>query len=115
MPGGGAAYRRWQHLVGDVAVPANQAAIKINADANIYATEIAPGAAVEMTLAPGRQAYLLCMEGAAAVDSQGQAMGSMVRHDAARVGAGGAGGHVRVAAQGAEVAHMLMVEMAARR
>jgi quercetin 2,3-dioxygenase len=83
--------------------------IKINQQANIHVTELAPGATVSFQLAEGRQAYLLCMEGSVQVDG---AHGTAVldHHDAAEV-FGSNALVVKTFASG-PVAHLLLVEMA---
>jgi redox-sensitive bicupin YhaK (pirin superfamily) len=69
---GDAAARRdaWAHLVGDVADAKRQPPVKFNADANIYVTELSPGAVLTFPLAAGRQAYLLACEGDARVGAR---------------------------------------------
>ena len=52
------------HLVSDVQNKIISTPLKINQDANIYITEIDIGNTVKFEIKNGRQAYLLCMEGA---------------------------------------------------
>jgi redox-sensitive bicupin YhaK (pirin superfamily) len=50
--------------------PGSQAPIKLHADVNVYACVAPEGASIEFKLYPGRQAYLILVEGKARVDSQ---------------------------------------------
>ncbi|KAJ1421904.1 RmlC-like cupin domain-containing protein, partial [Ochromonadaceae sp. CCMP2298] len=65
MPQGDCAARtnNWAHLVSDTQGD-SPTPIRINQDANIYVTEVLPGSGVQFTLREGRQAYMLCVEGA---------------------------------------------------
>ena len=83
--------------------------VKFNADANVFVTELAPGASPPpFELGVGRQAYMLAMEGDACVEG--------AHGDAALAEADGAElrgpSTLRVTA-GARGAHLLLVEMAA--
>lgn len=99
---------RWSHMVSDVEDPSAQTAVKVNQDANIFATEVEAGRSVSMDLSAGRQGYLVCMEGSATVSLPGQPPADLGRHDAAEVYGGGV---LTVEATG-EGAHLLLVEMA---
>jgi len=58
---------QWHHMVSDVQ---NQEAItnvKINTDANMYATELDAGKGLTLDIAAGRQAYVLCVDGKTSV------------------------------------------------
>lgn len=82
--------------------------IKINQDANIYVTEIFDGNSTEFILPAGRQAYLLCMEGTAAV-SIGSKEGVLEKHYSAELI-----GPLTLRTspvKDAASAHMLLVEM----
>ena len=61
------------------------APVQINQDASIRVSELDAGTSLPLTVPEGRQAYLLCMEGA--VDDAGGAVG-LERHDAAELSAG---------------------------
>jgi len=100
----------WAHLVSDVSNEAAKTPVKINQDANIFATQLSADAGRPLPLASGRQAYLQCMEGAAAV-ALGAETVRLVQHDALRVRAGAADALLVTA--GEEGAHVLVVEMAA--
>jgi redox-sensitive bicupin YhaK (pirin superfamily) len=107
---GDAAARRdaWAHLVGDVADAKRQPPVKFNADANIYVTELSPGAVLTFPLAAGRQAYLLACEGDARVGGAHGADVQLATHDGAEVFGPS---ELRLTA-GADGAHVLLIEMA---
>ena len=108
---GDAAARRqgWVHLVGDVADDTRAPPVKFNADANIYATELAAGTTLDFDLQAGRQAYLVQLEGDAAVaGAHGEAQ--LAQHDGAELLGPSA---LRFQA-GASGAHILLIEMAAK-
>lgn len=46
---------------------ASTAPIKVHADVNVYVAAVPAGEAIELTIAPGRQAYLVLIEGSVAV------------------------------------------------
>ena len=99
---------QWGHMVSDVENPSAQTAVKINQDANIFATEVEAGRTVTMEMVAGRQGYLVCVESSAAVSFGGKDSTTLERHDAAEVYGGGA---LTVEAVG-EKAHLLLIEMA---
>ena len=102
---------RWCSLVSPVAgagVNGGTAPVQINQDASIRVSELDAGTSLPLTVPEGRQAYLLCMEGA--VDDAGGAVG-LERHDAAELSAGASLNLIA----GAKGAHLLVVEMAERR
>ena len=100
--------QQWAHLVGDVADATRAPPVKFNADANIYATELAAGTSLDFALADGRQAYIVQLEGDAAVaGAHGEAQ--LAQHDGAEVYGPSA---LRFTA-GASGAHILLIEMAA--
>mmetsp|Transcript_31947 Transcript_31947/g.77920 ORF Transcript_31947/g.77920 Transcript_31947/m.77920 type:complete len:274 (-) Transcript_31947:15-836(-) len=75
---------RWAHLAMPVSSKCSpDKPVPINCDANIYAAEIKPGAALEFQLEAGRQAYVLCVEGSATAGGLGA--GKLGRHDAMQV------------------------------
>lgn len=96
---------QWCHVVSPVAgagAAAGAAPVQINQDANIRVAEMDPGVTLPLSVEAGRQAYLLCMEGAA---------GDLGRHDAAELAAGA---ELSLTA-GGEGAHLLVVEMAEKK
>lgn len=95
-------------LVAD-ARAAEKAPIKIEQDCRMYVSELEPEQLVSLPLAAGRQAYLLCVEGAVTLSDAGASGVALQRHDAAEIRGDG---EIRVAA-GAEPAHVLLLEMAA--
>lgn len=97
---------QWRHLVSDVAADL-ETPVKINTDANMYVAVVSPGGQVELPIAAGRQAYMLCVEGSARAALEGDQV-EISQHDALEVHAAG---RLAVAA-GLEGAHMLVVEMA---
>jgi redox-sensitive bicupin YhaK (pirin superfamily) len=78
--------------------------IKFIQDANIFVTEISPGASTQLTIGEGRQAYLVCIEGSASVNGT-----VLDRHDAAEI----LGSTVIEASSTSDdaKAHLLVVEM----
>jgi len=106
---GGALPKGWQHLVSDVDSPATTP-VKINQDANFYVMEGSEDQSIDIHA--GRQAYLLCVTGAATVEAappagppQGQAL---VQHDGLRVH-----GPCRLGVAPSGTASLLLVEMKA--
>mmetsp|Transcript_75863 Transcript_75863/g.222377 ORF Transcript_75863/g.222377 Transcript_75863/m.222377 type:complete len:296 (-) Transcript_75863:172-1059(-) len=73
---------KWAHLVSDVNSRA-KTPVQISQDCNVYVTEISPSLSPgPFELASGRQAYLLCVEGAASLRGSEVALR---RHDAAEL------------------------------
>jgi redox-sensitive bicupin YhaK (pirin superfamily) len=113
----------WAHLVSDVANDDVATPVNINQDANIHVAQLSPGTARPLSLAADRQAYVLCMEGAATVALGGREDAGgleeepvrLVQHDALRVFAAPTSGELLVTAGAAQAggAHVLVVEMAA--
>lgn len=100
---------KWAHLVTDVKQEQAAVPIKINADANIFVTEINAGDSVPYTVAAGRQAYVLLVEGGGSLTDGASAPIALDRHEAAEV----RGPVTLTAASSAEAkSHWLMVEMA---
>ena len=101
---------KWAHLVGDVADTSEPSPpVKFNADASIHVSELPAGASVPFELRAGRQAYLLVVEGSAAVaGAHGEAQ--VAQHDGAELYGPSA---LRFTA-GPSGAHLLLVEMAGR-
>ncbi|CAE7374867.1 unnamed protein product [Symbiodinium microadriaticum] len=71
---------KWAHMVSDeMSSVATQ--IKIHQDCNVFCTELSPGKTSPLlSIAAGRQAYMLCVEGELRCGKQ-----SLQRHDAAEV------------------------------
>lgn len=102
---------KWAHLVQDKTDSASNAPIKINQDANIYVTEI-NSSAIDFDVKPGRQAYLLCIEGGVSVKASDVAEVSLSAQDAMEA-RGPATLHLTSASSsGGSKAHLLLVEMA---
>ena len=82
--------------------------IKINQDANIHVTELTTvGQFVTFDLQPGRQAYVLCIDGDVDALNQGGVSASMNKHDAAEL----FGPNTFTVTSTSESSHLLMVEM----
>lgn len=63
---------RWQHLAGDAdAAEGKAAAIQVNSDMNLFVTELGAGKALPFHVKAGRNAYVVCLEGAAALRGSG--------------------------------------------
>lgn len=80
--------------------------IKLHQDSHVYVSESAPGQRLEVQLGPGRQAYLVCIEGG--LEANGTAL---VTRDGAKIR-----GHAHhscdlALVMGPRGAHFLMVEM----
>jgi redox-sensitive bicupin YhaK (pirin superfamily) len=106
---------RWCLAVSPVpgaGVHGGTAPVQIHQDATIRVTELEPGIAIQFATANGRQAYLLCVEGEAAVDQgAGATLERLAEHDAAEFASGV---DVTLVA-GTKGAHLLVVEMAERK
>lgn len=81
---------RWAHLVSDASDRTTSTPVKINQDVNIHVTEVSPGHEVSFELKDDRQAYLLCIEGNAAIASSSSVSEqctneTMEKHDAAEL------------------------------
>merc|ERR1711972_449773 len=87
--------------------------VKINTDANIFVTEIAGDRTLDFDVRPGRQAYLLCIDGNTVVDASASVAGrngggqgvKLARHDSAELV-----GPVSFSVTGP--VHLLLVEIA---
>lgn len=99
---------QWAHLVSDTN-GSSATPIKINQDANIHVAELSNGHSVDFHLQPGRQAYLLCIEGSVKVTGQ-HGEDSLDRHDAAEIYGENRFQVTPVSNDGS--AHVLLVEMA---
>ena len=84
--------------------------VQIKQDASVKVTELEPGVALPFATAAGRQAYMLCVEGAFAVNAGSETAATLERHDAAEFSSGAD----VVLLAGAKGAHVLVVEMAER-
>ena len=102
-------------LVGDDTQKEHAGApVQIASDCSMYVAELERGQTVDFALRRGRQAYLLCVEGAVsaggtASDSGDDPPRALVRHDAAEFRGEGS---LRLTAGEAEGAHVLLLEMA---
>jgi len=100
------------HLVSSVDDDSVSTPVKVNQDVDTFASELEKGTKVTHEIPPGRQAYLLCVEGAVTVNGQ-----TLEKHDACEIK--GSGGLIEIEATGTEntengqVAHILMFTMAA--
>jgi redox-sensitive bicupin YhaK (pirin superfamily) len=106
----------WHHMVSDVQNTDVKTDVEINADANMYAAEIEAGKELVLTVEAGRQAYVLCIDGASnfrrtrkedagAGDVCADADVTLQRHDASEIV-----GPMEVQVTGPS--HLLVVEMA---
>ena len=88
-------------------------------DANVFVSESDAGVRHELVLAPGRQAYLVCIEGSLSVvaagggQAGGEAEALLGERDAAELVAAQPGKplHVSLTAQGTGGAHLMLIEM----
>mmetsp|Transcript_17596 Transcript_17596/g.44463 ORF Transcript_17596/g.44463 Transcript_17596/m.44463 type:complete len:273 (+) Transcript_17596:225-1043(+) len=97
----------WAHLVSDVKNKATTTPVEINQDCNMYVTELTNGSSLDFKVDAGRQAYMLCMEGACDVSGP-HGEEKLARHDAAEVVGATS---LKVTASHEEGAHVLLVEM----
>jgi len=103
----------WYHMVSDTADEGSDTPVKINTDANIFATELTEGRSLEFEVGSGRQAYLLCIDGSTNVETSARIAGKrgegqgveLARHDSTEIV-----GPVSFSVVGP--AHLLLVEMA---
>jgi redox-sensitive bicupin YhaK (pirin superfamily) len=97
------------HLVSDVTDKSTSTAVEINQDLNAFASELDLGQKLTYDLLPGRQAYLLCIEGSVQVNGQ-----QLTKYDACEISESGA---LEIEATDVEetengkVAHILMFVM----
>jgi len=103
---------QWHHMVSDVQDKNTKTDVEINADSNMYASEISEDKSLKLEIAEGRQAYLLCIDGtpqlAAVADGDGDGSPDRInldRHDASEIV-----GPLNVEISGP--GHVLVVEMA---
>jgi quercetin 2,3-dioxygenase len=99
-----------RHLVGDVAGKDSSPDVRINTDANIYASRITAGAPLGMDLLGGRQAYILSLEHDVSMCASGKEL-KLEQHDAALVT--GPAALEFAASEGGKGAHVLVIEMSA--
>lgn len=97
-----ARHNKWLQVVSGEQI---EGVIRINQDAGVFVSEIERGTQLPLALGSGRQAYLLCIEGAVSVDGVHVRRGGalQIRDEAA------------LTLTALEDAHMLMVEMAKNR
>lgn len=82
--------------------------VRVQQDCNVYAAQTSK--AIEFEVRAGRQAYLLCVDGAASLAVGGSKTKRVERHDAAEVYGPAT---LRVEPSGGSGVHLLMFEMAA--
>mmetsp|Transcript_41005 Transcript_41005/g.128573 ORF Transcript_41005/g.128573 Transcript_41005/m.128573 type:complete len:166 (+) Transcript_41005:107-604(+) len=102
----------WAHLLSDNQNTAANTPVEIAQDANMYATELEEGVSLQVPVGPGRQGYMLCIDGAIAVshaDADGNPV-ELVRHDAAEI-MGDENLPLKITA-GPDGAHVILFEMA---
>lgn len=92
---------RWLPIATRYGNQQTEAPISVHADVNVYASLIQPGTSLDFEVAPGRQAYLVLIEGEAGVNGIPMKM---------RDGMEVVEENITVTAQ--QEAHMLVVEMA---
>ena len=103
---------KWVHLLSDADSASADTPVKVAQDVNLFVTELDAGAALPLVVGDGRQAYLLCVEGAAAFRTEGDSRtAELERHDAMEI-LGRSATPIEVAA-GEAGAHILYFEMAA--
>ena len=98
------------HLVSNVQDKSTSTPVEVNQDVDAFASELEKGEKIVHELPPGRQAYLLCIEGSVAVNGK-----SLTKYDACEIT--GSGGTLEIEATDTEttshgdVAHILMFVM----
>lgn len=103
----------WNHLASNVQDKSTSTPVKIHQDVDMYAVELELGKSVVHEMPPGRQGYLLCIEGGLKVNGQ-----PLDRYDACEITSGG-GGPLEVEAtlveptEHGELAHFILFTMAA--
>ncbi len=78
------------------------APVKINQDANLYALSLAAGTEIEATIGPGRQGYLVQIEGTSGISGL-----KLNHHDALEIVA------QNIVIKAEEQSHFLLIEMKA--
>lgn len=100
------------HLVSDVNDKSISTPVEVQQDVNAFVSELEKSKKVVHEMAPGRQAYLLCIEGGVKVNGQ-----ALTKYDACEIT--GTGGALEIEATETEptehgdLAHILMFEMKA--
>jgi len=97
------------HIVGD-ARAGTSAPVGIAQDCNFFASELEAGKSVEFALKTGRQAYLLCLEGAIDISGAVEAPLPLQRHDAVECRGDG---EMTITSAASTASHLLLVEMQA--
>lgn len=109
--GGNLAKNQLHHLASSVDDRSTSSPVEVNQDVDAFVSEMEKGSKITHELPPGRQAYLLCIEGSIKVNGQ-----QMRRHDGCEIT--GSGGLLEIEAtetentENGEVAHILMFTMA---
>jgi redox-sensitive bicupin YhaK (pirin superfamily) len=88
------------------------AAPRLHQDAAVFVSQAEPGVSQEAVLEPGRQAYVVCIEGSLRVGGP-EGEESLAAREAAELVAGARPLHVDLAA-GEEGAHFMVIEMTQR-
>lgn len=96
-------------LVGDKRQSAHSSVpVRIEQDCSMFVSELDPSKGVDFSLQPGRQAYLLSVEGALLVTCDGKKT-KLERHAAAEIRGDG---ELRISASDETASHFLLLEMA---
>ena len=97
---------KWCHMVGDIGC--TSAKIQINQDCNLFVAEVEPQQSVTFELHPGRQGYLVCVEGSATIDGK-----LLARHEACELTAAStkSSNVIVQGAAGVERTHCMLFEM----
>jgi len=94
------------HIVGD-ARAGTSAPVGVSQDVNFHAAELEAGRSVAFAIKPGRQAYLLCVEGALELAGAVETPLKLERHDAAELKGDG-----ELLLTAGPASHLLLIEMA---
>jgi len=110
----GSAYElggEWSHLVADHDDDKSKAPVRLHQDVNMFVAEFPAGADPSaFPLKQGRQAYLLCVEGAVRLETADGQVQNLVQHDAAQLHGPLPG--LTVAPADGNTGHVLLFEMA---
>jgi len=101
---------RFEHLVSDIKDSSVATPVEVNQEVDAYAAEVELTKTVELELSPGKQGYLLCIEGEVSVNGT-----KLDKHDGCEINGSGI---LRIEATGVEkvehggdVAHILVFTM----
>ena len=76
---------QWRHLVSDMQDESTSTPVQIEQDANIFVAELDQGQSLALSLRGNRMVYILCVEGAVKVSSEGCDEVLLQRHDGCEV------------------------------